>query len=83
MHGMAGIWGSLAAGLWATTLVPGNDTNGLFYGNPGQVLIQLKAVIYTIVWSGVASYVLLKIIDKTIGLRATDHEERVGLLHGT
>jgi Amt family ammonium transporter len=79
VHGMAGIWGSIAAGLWATSAVPGNDTNGLFFGNPGQVLLQCKAVLYTLVWSGVMSWVLLKVIDATIGLRATDHEERVGL----
>ncbi|MFC1541119.1 ammonium transporter [Candidatus Latescibacterota bacterium] len=79
VHGMAGIWGSIAAGLWATSAVPGNDINGLFYGNAWQVVIQIKAVIYTIVWSGVMSYIILKIIDVTIGLRATEHNERVGL----
>ena len=69
----------MAAGLWATSWVPGNDTNGLFYGNPGQVLIQLKAVLYTLVWSGGVSFILLKIIDMTIGLRVPEHGERVGL----
>ena len=79
VHGVAGIWGALAAGLWATSLVPGNDTNGLFHGNPGQVVIQLKAVIYTIVWSGVISFILLKIVDATLGLRADTRDEQVGL----
>ncbi|MFC1606668.1 ammonium transporter [Candidatus Latescibacterota bacterium] len=79
VHGMAGIWGSIAAGLWATSAVSGNDINGLFYGNAWQVVIQMKAVIYTIVWSGLMSYILLKVIDKTIGLCATEHDERVGL----
>ena len=79
VHGVAGMWGAIAAGLWATSMVPGNDTNGLFYGNPGQVLIQLKAVIFTIVWSGVISFILLKIIDAVVGLRVEEDEERVGL----
>ncbi|NOZ22649.1 MAG: ammonium transporter [Planctomycetes bacterium] len=79
VHGMAGIWGSLATGLWATALVPGNGTNGLFHGNPWQVVIQGRAVIYTIVWSGVMSWILLKLVDATVGLRVSDHEERVGL----
>jgi Amt family ammonium transporter len=79
VHGMAGIWGSIAAGLWATTAVPGNDINGLFYGNAPQVLIQTKAVVYTIVWCGVVSWILLKVIDITMGLCVTEHEERVGL----
>ncbi|MEE2778274.1 MAG: ammonium transporter [Acidobacteriota bacterium] len=79
VHGVAGIWGAIAAGLWATSWVPGNDTNGLFYGNPGQVLIQIKAVVYTLVWSGGISFILLKLVDMTVGLRVVDHEEKVGL----
>ena len=79
VHGIAGIWGAVAAGLWATAVVPGNTTDGLFYGNFSQVFTQLKAVVYTLVWSGIASYVLLKVIDVTWGLRSSDHEERVGL----
>ncbi len=79
VHGIAGIWGSIAAGLWATSAIPGNDINGLFYGNPWQVVIQTKAVVYTIIWSGVGSWLLLTFVDKTVGLCASEHEERVGL----
>ncbi len=79
VHGVAGIWGALATGLWATTTVSGNGTDGLFYGNPGQVLIQAKAVLFTVVWSGAVSFVLLKIIGAVIGLRVEKHQERVGL----
>ena len=79
VHGIAGIGGALAAGLWATAAVPGNDTNGVFGGNSGQMMIQLKAVIYTLVYSGIVSFVLLKLVDLTIGLKATEHNERVGL----
>jgi len=79
VHGISGMWGAVAAGLWATAAVPGNDTNGLFYGNPAQVLIQIKAVAYTIVWSGVVSFILLKAVDGLVGLRVREHEERVGL----
>jgi Amt family ammonium transporter len=79
VHGVAGIWGALAAGLWATAAVPGNDTNGLFYGNAGQVLIQLKAVAFTIVWAAVVSFILLKLIDLVIGLRVRADSERIGL----
>jgi len=79
VHGIAGIWGAIAAGLFATNIVPGNDVNGLFSGNAGQVLIQLKAVAYTLIWSGVISFILLKLVQVTVGLRADEHEERVGL----
>ena len=79
VHGLAGIWGSIAAGIWATSMVPGNDINGLLYGNPMQVVIQLKAVVYTLVWSGLVSWMILKAIDATMGLCVTEHQERVGL----
>lgn len=78
VHGVAGIWGAIAAGLWAVKAV-NPDYSGLFDGNPGQVVIQLKAVAYTLVYSGVVSLVLLKLVDFTVGIKATNHEERVGL----
>jgi Amt family ammonium transporter len=79
VHGVGGIWGALATGLWATKTVNGAGADGLLYGNPGLLLIQLKAVVVTVVYSLVVSYVLLKIIDKLIGLRVSDQEERIGL----
>ncbi|MEI8205338.1 MAG: ammonium transporter [Kiritimatiellales bacterium] len=77
VHGVGGIWGALATGIWAEKSVGGFD--GLLYGNPGQFLIQLKAVAVTVVYSAVASFILLKLVDKLMGLRVTEHEERVGL----
>jgi Amt family ammonium transporter len=79
VHGVGGIWGTLAAGLFATKAVNPAGPDGLFYGNPGQLLIQAKATLVTAVWSLVATYGLLKAIDAVMGLRATEHEERVGL----
>jgi Amt family ammonium transporter len=79
VHGVGGIWGALATGLWATKTVNSAGADGLLYGNPGLLLIQLKAVLVTAVYSLVVSYVLLKIIDKLIGLRVSDQEERIGL----
>jgi Amt family ammonium transporter len=79
VHGIGGIWGALATGLFATTTVNSAGANGLFYGNPVLLWIQLKAVLVTLVYSGVISYVLLKIVDKIIGLRAGEQAERIGL----
>lgn len=79
VHCIGGIWGALATGLWATTSVNSAGANGLFYGNPGQFLIQLKAVAITVAYSAVVSYILLKIVDVVIGLRATEQSERIGL----
>jgi Amt family ammonium transporter len=79
VHGMGGIWGALATGLFATTAVNADGANGLFYGNPGQFLIQIKAVVVTMVYSFVVSILLLKLIGLFMPLRADDKEERIGL----
>jgi Amt family ammonium transporter len=58
VHGVGGMWGAIATGLWAVKSVNGVD--GLFAGNPGQLFIQLKAVLVTVVFSAVATWILLK-----------------------
>lgn len=79
VHGIGGIWGALATGLWATTSVNPGGANGLFYGNPKQFLLQLAAVAVTLVYSFGVSYLLLKVVDAVMGLRVSEHEERIGL----
>ena len=79
VHCVGGIWGALATGLWATTTVNSAGANGLFYGNPAQFVIQLKAVAITVAYSGVVSFALLKLVDLVIGLRAKEQSERIGL----
>jgi len=79
VHGVGGIVGTLATGLWATKAVNPAGNNGLFYGNPGLFLIQLKAVVITIIYSFVVSWVLLKLVDVFIGLRVSEDGERIGL----
>ena len=58
VHGAGGIWGSIATGLWATKTVNPAGADGLFYGNPAQFLIQLKAVAVTAVGVPVMTPVL-------------------------
>ena len=79
VHGVGGIWGALATGLWATKAVNPGGNNGFFYGNPGLFLVQLKAVVVTIIYSFIVSWVLLKIVDAFMGLRVSEDEERIGL----
>lgn len=79
VHGIGGIWGALATGLWATKAVNSAGNNGLFFGNPGLLWIQLKAVLVTIAYSFIVSFVILKILDAVVGLRVNDDEERIGL----
>ncbi|OGV61663.1 MAG: ammonia channel protein [Lentisphaerae bacterium RIFOXYB12_FULL_65_16] len=79
VHGIGGIWGALATGLWATKSVNPAGADGLFYGNPMQFLIQIKATAITLVFSFVVTVVLFKVVDMVCSLRVSEHEERVGL----
>ena len=79
MHGVGGIWGVIATGLFATKAVNPAGADGLLYGNPALLWVQLKAVAITIVYSFVVGMVLLKLVDAFMGLRVSEHEERVGL----
>jgi ammonium transporter, Amt family len=79
VHGIGGIWGALATGLWATKAVNSAGANGLFYGNPAQFLIQIKAVIITAVYSFVMTFGILKVLDAIMGARASEQDERIGL----
>ncbi len=79
IHGVGGLWGSLAAGIWATKSVNPAGADGWFYGNPAQFFIQLKVSAITVIYSFIVTVVLLKLVDWTMGLRVSEHEERVGL----
>ncbi len=76
-HGMAGTWGALATGLFATAAVGGTD--GLFYGNPSQLLIQLMTVLVTIAYSFGITFILARVLDAVWGLAVTEQEEEIGL----
>jgi Amt family ammonium transporter len=79
IHGVGGIWGALATGLFATTAVNSAGADGLFYGNPGQLWIQFVSVVATCAFSFIVTYVLLKIVGAIVPLRVTDEEEEAGL----
>lgn len=78
VHGIGGIIGALATGLLATPAIQASYS-GLFYGNPKQLWIQLIATVVTIVFSGVMTFILFKIVDKLFGIRANQKEEIAGL----
>ena len=78
VHGIGGIWGAIATGLFATPLVQ-SAYSGAFSGNPGQLVTQLIAIGATIAYSAIGTIVLFWIVDKLVGLRATPKEESVGL----
>jgi ammonium transporter, Amt family len=78
-HGMGGIFGAIATGFFAQKIINPGGADGLLYGNPKQVLIQIAAVAATGIWGFVMSVVLLKLIDWVMGLRVTAEEEEIGL----
>jgi len=77
VHGVGGIWGALATGLFADSAV--NGPEGLFFGNAEQFWNQIVAVAVVVVFSGVVTFGILKAIDYTIGLRVPEDEEVAGL----
>ncbi len=79
VHGVGGMLGAILTGLFAQKAVNAAGNNGLFFGNPGLLLTQFIGVVVTIVYSVVITFVLLKVLEATIGLRVDDEEEVIGL----
>ncbi|MBI4210404.1 MAG: ammonium transporter [Candidatus Diapherotrites archaeon] len=80
-HGVSGIWGALATGLFATLAVNTAGVNGLFYGNPGQLLAQIIAIVAVAAYSFAGSFAILKLQGKFMKLRVSTEEEEKGLDH--
>jgi Amt family ammonium transporter len=79
VHGVGGTVGALLAGVFATTAINPAGRDGLLYGHPEQVLIQLAAVVMTYVLAGGATFIILKVLDATVGLRLNPEVEVRGL----
>lgn len=78
VHGMSGLWGALATGLFAAPFI--NELGvGAFYGNPGQIVIQIIAVVAVGLYSFIATLIIGKVIDLVIGLRVDEKTEIEGL----
>jgi len=79
VHGVGGTWGALATGLFASTAINPGGSNGLFFGNPGQLWIQFVAVVATWTLAIVGTFIILGILKVVMGLRVTEEDERQGL----
>ncbi|MCK6553017.1 ammonium transporter [Candidatus Binatia bacterium] len=79
VHFVGGTTGAILTGVFASVAVNSAGADGLLYGNPGQLGIQLVATAASIVYSFVGAFVLLKLVDATIGLRVDEEDEVVGL----
>lgn len=78
IHGIAGIIGAVLTGVFADPTI-NQAGKGLLYGNPGQLIVQIKSVIVTIVYSGVLTAIIFFVAKALTGLRVNGEEEVMGL----
>lgn len=79
IHGVGGVFGMLATGLFASKALNPGGTDGLFFGNPALFGIQALAVLATGLFSMVGTYLILRLVDRLVGLRVSPEEEALGL----
>ena len=80
VHGVGGTTGAILTGVFATKSVNSAGADGLLYGNPGQVLIQIEAVVITYIVAGVGTFLILKALQAIFGtLRVTEESEYQGV----
>jgi Amt family ammonium transporter len=79
IHGVGGVIGILATGLFASKVVNPGGADGLFFGNPGLFGIQLLVAAVTTIFSIIGTFVILKLVDSMTGLRVSSEEEATGL----
>ncbi len=77
IHGMGGLWGALATGIFAAAAV--NGASGLLEGNVHQFVANATGAFAALIYAFVVTYILAVAVDKTIGLRVSEEEEYVGL----
>ena len=79
VHGVGGMLGTLAVGLFACKAINPAGADGLFFGNPRQFGVQVAATAVTAIYSLVATWILYKLVDVFIGVRVSDKDEAMGL----
>ncbi len=79
IHGVGGIFGILATGLFASKTVNPGGADGLFFGNPGFFGVQALAALTVTAFSCVGTFAILKVVQRAVGLRVTPEEESIGL----
>jgi len=79
VHGVGGIWGTIATGLFAEKAVNAAGANGLFFGGGHQFLVQVLLVVVAVVYAVIMSLILFKIVDTLVGVRVDKKDELIGL----
>ena len=79
VHGVGSTWGMMAAGLFASKAINAAGNNGLFFGNPSLLGVQALSIVSVWLYSFVATFIILKVLDWTLGLRVSEEHEINGL----
>ncbi len=85
IHGIGGLWGAIATGLFATTAVNEGGANGLFYGNASLLYSQIASSLIVMFYSAIVTFAILKVMRIFIRIRVSEAQEKKGLdasLHG-
>jgi len=79
VHGIGGIVGAIATGFFATRFINPAGNDGLLYGNPRQLLVQLLSISVVIAFSALMTVIIFKVVDAIVGMRVETREENIGL----
>jgi len=79
VHGIGCIWGSLATGLFASKMINPAGADGLFFGNPSLLLTQAIGVGVVLAYSGIGTFIIVKVVDLIMKIRVKDKDESMGL----
>jgi Amt family ammonium transporter len=79
VHGVGGMWGTIATGLFAEKAVNEAGGNGLFFGDVHQFLVQLLLIVVAPVFAAVMTWIIFKFVDALVGIRVEKKDEIIGL----
>jgi Amt family ammonium transporter len=79
IHGVGGVWGTIATGIFASTLINPDGKDGLLFGNPAQLWPQAVGVLTTIAYCFVVTVVILYVVKALVGLRVEEDQEDAGV----
>ena len=78
-HGVGGIWGGIATGIFAWKAVNSGGANGLIHGNPKLIGIQVIGILSSIIYAAVVTFIIIKAINAVSSIRASERDEQIGL----
>ena len=79
IHGVGGTWGALATGLFASIAVNSAGADGLFFGSTALLGKQVVSILATCLYAGIGTWILLIILETSMGLRVSKEDEQMGL----